>query len=41
MPTTDLNTIAPRPDDATRVLTLVSDRGDRRVLEEWLDAHDG
>lgn len=40
MPTTDLNTAAPRPDDATRVLTLVSDRGDRRVLEEWLDAHD-
>lgn len=40
MPTTDLNATAPRPDDATRVLTLVSDRGDRRVLEEWLDAHD-
>ena len=40
MPTNEQHTNREAVDESTRVLTLVTDPGNQRVLEEWLTAHD-
>ncbi|MGM0446813.1 MAG: PAS domain-containing sensor histidine kinase [Methanobacteriota archaeon] len=40
MPTNEQYTNREAADESKRVLTLVTDLGNRRVLEEWLTAHD-